>query len=83
MRRTSLLREQDLGKPQRGEKVFSQALEGGGLRAVRATIASQHDRRFDGDQRVPELSAMSVDVDRRGGGLDSTCSGLPDTIRPA
>jgi hypothetical protein len=65
---TSVLREQDLGKPQGGEKVFSQTLEVGRFRAVRATFASQHDRRFDGYQRVPELSAMSVDVDRRGGG---------------
>jgi hypothetical protein len=65
---TSVLREQDLGKPQGGEKVFSQALEVGRLRAVGARFASQHDRRFDGYQRVPELSATSVDVDRRGGG---------------
>jgi hypothetical protein len=63
-----VLREQDLGKPQGGEKVLSQALKVGRFRAARATFASQHDRRFDGYQRVSELSAMSVDVDRGGGG---------------
>jgi hypothetical protein len=59
----SVLPEHDLAEPERGDQVFSQALE---IDRFRAGLVLQRDCRFDGRQSLPELKAPSVDVEWHG-----------------
>jgi len=76
----SALPEQDVGEPQRDEKVFSQAFEIDRCRAAGARLVPQRDRCFDGDQSMPQLKTPPVDVDRCSGALEPHYLRLPGKI---